>query len=131
MEKEYEIKLLSELTQLTPEQLKISFGDFIKQHRNKKGYTQQELADLLGITCKSVNFFENGNTFPKQEHIFKLALILDMSIDEFVFRCTRFDQTISIGEINEMLNSLSNEDQGLLLNMVKAICTSMNSGKKN
>ena len=130
-----EIKLLSELSQLSLEQLKNSFGVYIKQHRIKqhriaKNYTQQDLADLLGITQKSVNCFENGKTFPKQEHIFKIALALDMSLDEFVFRYTRFDQTICIREINDMLSTLSNEEQGLLLNMLKAICTSMKSNKK-
>lgn len=125
-----EIKLLSELSQLSPEQLKNSFGVYIKQHRIAKNYTQQDLADLLGITQKSVNCFENGKTFPKQEHIFKIALALDMSLDEFVFRYTRFDQTICIREINDMLSTLSNEEQGLLLNMLKAICTSMKSNKK-
>lgn len=104
---------------------KAKFGAFIQKNRKAKGYTQQELAEKLGITLKSVSYFECGLTYPSQENIFKLAEILDMSLDEYVFSCTRFNDMVDMGEINGMLNELPPDDQELVINIVKAACESI------
>lgn len=104
---------------------KVKFGAFIQKHRNAKGYTQQEVAEKLGITLKSVSYFECGLTYPSQENIFKLAEFLDMSLDEFVFSRTRFNDMVDMGEVNGMLNALSADDQELVIDIVKATCESI------
>ena len=104
---------------------KAKFGAFIQKNRKAKGYTQQELAEKLGITLKSVSYFECGLTYPSQENIFKLAEILDMSLDEYIFSCTRFNDLVDMGEVNGMLNELSPDDQELVINIVKAACESI------
>ena len=109
---------------------KAKFGAFIQKNRKAKGYTQQELADKLGITLKSVSYFECGLTYPSQENIFKLAEILDMSLDEYIFSCTRFNDMVDMGEINAMLNELSADDQEMVINIVKAACESIRNRKK-
>ncbi|MBO4990051.1 MAG: helix-turn-helix transcriptional regulator [Clostridia bacterium] len=38
----------------------IKIGRFIKECRREKGLTQQQLADLLGITFKTVSKWECG-----------------------------------------------------------------------
>ena len=108
---------------------KAKFGAFIQKNRKAKGYTQQELADQLGITLKSVSYFECGLTYPSQENIFKLAEILDMSLDEYIFSCTRFNDMLDMGEINAMLNELSADDQEMVINIVKATCESIRNRK--
>ena len=108
---------------------KAKFGAFIQKNRKAKGYTQQELADKLGITLKSVSYFECGLTYPSQENIFKLAKILDMSLDEYIFSCTRFNDMVDMGEINAMLNELSADDQEMVINIVKATCESIRNRK--
>lgn len=108
---------------------KAKFGAFIQKNRKAKGYTQQELADKLGITLKSVSYFECGLTYPSQENIFKLAEILDMSLDEYIFSCTRFNDMVDMGEINAMLNELSADDQEMVINIVKATCESIRNRK--
>lgn len=108
---------------------KAKFGAFIQKNRKAKGYTQQELADKLGITLKSVSYFECGLTYPSQENIFKLAQILDMSLDEYIFSCTRFNDMVDMGEINAMLNALSADDQEMVINIVKATCESIRNRK--
>lgn len=110
---------------------KAKFGAFIQKHRNAKGYTQQELAEMLGITLKSVSYFECGLTYPSQENIFKLAKLLDMSLDEYVFSCTRFNEMTGTDELNNMLNELSVEDQDFVINIVKAACESIRNRKNN
>lgn len=104
---------------------KVKFGAFVQKHRKAMGYTQQELAEKMGITLKSVSYIECGLTYPSQENIFKLAEILDMSLDEFVFSRTRFNDMLDMGEINNLLNNLSADDQEMVINIVKATCESI------
>ena len=118
-------EIYSEIQKVNLEQLKKDFGKYIQKHRKAKGYTQQDLADLLGITPKSVSCTERGETFPGYENIFRLAEVLEMSLDEFVFGYSRFNNTICIKEINDMLVDLSPEEQGMIIGILKAACESM------
>ena len=111
-------------------QLKERFGAFIKKHRLAKKMTQEELAVALGLTKKSVCYFESGRTFPSQENIFKLATILDMSLDEFVFGVSHFNHEISIPQINEMLQTLSDREQGMALGALSTIIETVIRGRE-
>ena len=111
-------------------QLKESFGAFIKKHRIAKKMTQEELATVLGVTKKSVCYFESGRTFPTQENIFKLAKILDMSLDEFVFGESVFNHEINIPQINQMLQTLSDREQGMALGALSTIIETIIKGRE-
>lgn len=39
-------------------------GDLIKAHREKKGYTQRELAEKVGTTNPMITRWENNKAFP-------------------------------------------------------------------
>ncbi len=109
---------------------KVNFGLYVKKHRELKGYTQQELAEKLGLTPKSISFIERGINYPSQENLFRLAVLLDLSLDEFVFGYSRFSKTICIQEINDMLKKLTPNEQELIINTLKAICESMGKGNR-
>ena len=69
-------------------------NDLTKRHRLgrifqsgmiRKGLTQEELAEKVGLTKKSISFIENGKTYPSPENIFRITKTPDLSLDEFVF----------------------------------------------
>ena len=39
-------------------------GELIRNARIKKGYTQVELGDLIGVTNKAISRWEKGESFP-------------------------------------------------------------------
>ena len=43
----------------------IKTGKFIADERKKKGYTQRQLAEQLGISDKTISKWERGNGFPE------------------------------------------------------------------
>lgn len=53
----------------------------IKAARVEKGYTQEALAEKLGISREMVNQYENGKVIPKAVFIYALAYILEMDAD--------------------------------------------------
>lgn len=53
----------------------------IKEYRTQKGLLQQELADLCGVSRQTVNAIENNKYDPTLELAFKLARVLDTTVD--------------------------------------------------
>ena len=39
-------------------------GRFIAKKRKKKGYTQEQLGNILGVSNKTISRWENGNYMP-------------------------------------------------------------------
>jgi putative transcriptional regulator len=50
----------------------------IKLYRNQKGYTQEQVAALLGITLRHYQNIEYGKTIPNYLLGYRLCLILDI-----------------------------------------------------
>lgn len=59
-------------------------GELIKQARTKKGYTQSELGDLIGVSNKAVSRWENGESFPDIGLLENLSEILGLRIQDIV-----------------------------------------------
>lgn len=57
------------------------FPQRLKQLRQKKGLTQQKLAEILGIKRNTYSDWENGKTEPSFENLIKLADLLEVSLD--------------------------------------------------
>ena len=60
------------------------FGTRIFNLRKGKGLSQQELADLLGVTNKAVSKWENGDAKPAINQLIKLCKIFNVSLEEIV-----------------------------------------------
>ena len=43
----------------------IKIGRFIADERKRKGYTQKQLSEKLGISDKTISKWERGNGFPE------------------------------------------------------------------
>jgi len=50
--------------------------------RAEKKITQQELADILGVTRATINALEKGNYNPSLELAFRLSMYFEQSIQE-------------------------------------------------
>ena len=64
--------------------IKKSLGQVIKNHREAKGYTQEFVAEKLGVSRQAVSKWEKGTTEPSTSNLFALAKLFDMSIEEFM-----------------------------------------------
>ena len=62
----------------------MKFNERLKYFREKKGYTQDEIATKLSISRQSVSKWENGINEPDFETLKKLCIILDCSITELI-----------------------------------------------
>lgn len=59
-------------------------GQFIKELRKKKGFTQEQLAETLGVSSRSISRWENGINMPDFDIVIQLANLFEISIEEFL-----------------------------------------------
>ena len=59
-------------------------GQFLKQLRNERKLTQTELAELLGVTNRSISRWENGVTMPDFDFLIELAKHYDVEVMEIL-----------------------------------------------
>ena len=62
----------------------IKIGEFIKSLRKAKGLSQQEVADALLVTQKTVSRWENGEGIPDISIIKDVASFFEVSVDELL-----------------------------------------------
>lgn len=62
----------------------ISTGKLIAELRKEKGYTQQQLADQLNLSNKTISKWESGSGSPDISNLPMLADILGVSVDELL-----------------------------------------------
>ena len=87
-------------------------GTFIAKKRHEKNMTQQDLAEKLFITGKTISRWENGNYMPDLSILIELATILDTSVYELLLgeEITN-QQTDNIETEIRFLYSLSEEEK--------------------
>lgn len=62
----------------------IKIGNFLKELRKEKGKTQEEIAQMYGVSSRSVSRWENGNTMPDLSILVELADYYDVSMGEII-----------------------------------------------
>lgn len=66
----------------------MKFSDFLKQLRTDAGYTQQNIADMLGINRSTYAYYECGKTEPAIRHLKKLSELYKLHMEDLV--CCRY-----------------------------------------
>ena len=62
----------------------VKIGEFLKALRKSKGYTQQEVAESLYVTQKTVSRWENGEGIPDINIIVSVAEFYEVTVDELL-----------------------------------------------
>jgi len=81
--------------------IKTVFGLKLKQQRQKKNWSLQDLAVKTGLSKSYLNEIENGKKYPKHDKIILLSESLNCTFDELV--STKLDK--SLAPFNEILQS--------------------------
>jgi len=63
---------------------RLFFGDKLKQRREEKGLTQEDVAAFFGeeFSRQSVSKWERGEAYPEAEKLWVLSVEFDMPLDE-------------------------------------------------
>lgn len=59
-------------------------GQFLKTLRSQKSITQAELAEVLGVSNRSISRWENGTTMPDFDLVIELAKYYEVEVGEIL-----------------------------------------------
>lgn len=82
---------------------KETIGSMIAMLRKKKGMTQMELAEQMGVTDKAVSKWERDLSFPDVSSVPKLAELLGVSVDELIQAKTGTQEKPAGGKVEGMV----------------------------
>ncbi len=95
--------------------MKLNIGETIKKLRKEREITQEEFAEVLGVSCQSVSRWENNSCYPDIELIPTIAAFFGIStdklmgVDDIVEKTAvdrylnDFQEAISVGNIDECI----------------------------
>ena len=76
-------------------------GNTIRTARMKKGYTQEELSEMLDITPGHLKHMESGKRKPSIPILFQMMKILDFSVDELIFPDCQKEECIYLDGLSQ------------------------------
>lgn len=56
----------------------------LKERRIQQAMTQEQLAELVGVTYQAISHYESGRRFPNRETLLKIAKALNCTVDEII-----------------------------------------------
>ena len=99
----------------------MSFPNRLAQLRKQRGYTQETLAEAIGITKSQVYRYETGASQPTLEVIRKLALTLGVSSDQLIFDEDERRPEERFARLLESLSRLDPDEQHVVEEMIDGI----------
>lgn len=105
--------------------MKQSIGNRIKELRNHRNLSQQELSDKIKLSKSQMNRYENRGVQPPADVLNKLADVLDTTVD-FLINGNKDEKAKATLKNNELLSkfkemeALPDKEQNVLLNVISA-----------
>lgn len=94
------------------------FADRLTYFRQKRGLTQQKLADMVHVSVSGVQKWERGQAEPNTRILRRMADIFDVTLDEL---CDRVPPETNAAIMMRAFCRLSEEEQKKLIAMGKVM----------
>lgn len=93
--------------------IKNELGKKIKRMRIEKGYTQEQLSELIDISQKALSSIETGENFVKAETLDKILKTFDITAEELFATNQLKDSAELLEMINKNIAKLENMPEKL------------------
>ena len=97
-----------------------AIGRRIKAARERKGLTQEELAEEVDLSPMHVSVIERGVKLPKLETLINIANALDVSADVLLQDVVNNQTKLCASEASELFLRLRREDQRRALSVLRS-----------
>ena len=68
----------------------------VKELRNRKGYSQEVLSEKTGLSLRTIQRIENGETEPRGDSLKRLAIVFEVSPDEIIDWTIQEDKSLLV-----------------------------------
>ena len=86
--------------------MEIKLGESIRRLRKNSGFTQEQLAEALGVTTGAVHKWESGKATPELEMLVDIAEFFETSVDAIL---NYGWQKLNMGQTAERISTYKNE----------------------
>lgn len=97
-----------------------AIGRRIKAAREKKGMTQEQLAEWVELSPMHVSVIERGVKLPKLETLINIANVLDVSADVLLQDVVKNQTKLYSSETSELIRKLPRDDQRRVLEALRS-----------
>lgn len=97
------------------------FGARVKELREKRGYNQEQLAELVGIESRHISRIETGKSFTTLENVVKIAKALHVSLDSLFKFQHKKESEVIISKINRYLEKADRKQLELIFKLIQAV----------
>lgn len=87
-----------------------AFGQEVRRRREEKGLTQNDLAQLVDRSDRTILNIENHSQRPSVDLLSQLARILEFSVDKFIFPCTQNPESELRQRLSQKVNSMNEKE---------------------
>ena len=104
-------------------------GQRIKAKRIEKGFTQEQLSEMVGIGPSHMSHIESGNTVPSFEVFISIINALDCSADELLCREAAAAKPILNSWLSELVGDCDNTETKILKDIIIAAKQTLRKNK--
>ena len=94
---------------------KYMLGEQIKRCREKRGFTQEQLAEKIGVSIETISSIERGIKMPRLQNFVAIANQLGVSADELLQDELDFGFIAEANALSKKLEELSRADRKRIL----------------
>ena len=98
-----------------------ALGQAIKDARNNRGWTREELGAMLGITARYLVDIENEGQHPSLQVLYSLVSLFDISVDQFIFPGKEAAMTTQRRQLNNLLDGMSEKGLRIITATAKEV----------
>lgn len=98
-----------------------AIGTRIKEAREAKGLTQEQLAEIVGLSSTHISVIERGVKAPKLETFIEIANALDVTSDSLLLDVLDNSLQVTATELSEQIKRLPPKEQRKILKAVRAL----------
>ena len=99
----------------------VKIGAFLKELRNHNNLTQEQIAEKLGVSQRSVSRWENGNTMPDISVLIELADYYEVDLREILNGERKMEiMTEDLKETLEMVVDYTDTEKEIIISTKKS-----------
>lgn len=95
-----------------------SMGRRIKEEREKKGYTQEQLAELAELSVQHISVIERGIKAPKLKTFIHLANVLEINADYLLEDSLAVSCKLEASDLSERMGLIPEREKKRILQVV-------------
>ena len=101
--------------------LPMNFPSQLIQLRKKRGLTQQQMAEVVGVHVNQIKRYEAGTTQPTLEALVKITTRLHVSLDSLVFGANERGPDEDLRLQFEAVSKLAEEDKRVIREVLEGL----------